>query len=250
MSISKTYDQSRTAVLNPSDVHIPKRDFPEVVLVTFKAKILKVLLDHFETEIIAVMNGGMDIPIYKFEYEGKTLAMYHTTIGGSATVALMEEVIAMGGKKFVVFGSCGTLDRDIAAGHLIVPTDAYRDEGTSYHYLPDGDYVKVATAERTAQILDEINAPYSKTKVWTTDGLYRETRKNMDARKSEGCLVVDMECASVMALGLFRDVPMYQYLYGEDTLDGDKWDKRTMDHVPQSDNEKYLQIAMDIAVRV
>jgi uridine phosphorylase len=56
-------------------------------------------------------------------------------MGAAGAVALMEETIAMGGRKFVVFGSCGTMDNSIEAGSFIVPTAAYRDEGTSYHYM-------------------------------------------------------------------------------------------------------------------
>ena len=41
--------------------------------------------------------------------------------------------------------------------------------------------------------------PYILGKVWTTDGFYRETRNNMEKRRAEGCIAVDMECASVMA---------------------------------------------------
>ena len=38
----------------------------------------------------------------------------------------------MGAEKFLFFGSAGVLDRELAAGHLIIPTAAYRDEGTRH----------------------------------------------------------------------------------------------------------------------
>jgi purine-nucleoside phosphorylase len=95
-----------------------------------------------------------------------------------------------------------------------------------------------------------LEIPYIKTKTWTTDALYRETRKNMMDRKSDGCLTVDMECASIMSVSQFRNVELYQFLYGEDTLDGVEWDSRTMGKVQISSFEKYLQTALEIAVRV
>jgi len=78
---------------------------------------------------------------------------------------LLEEVIAKGGKKFVFFGSCGTLDKELPAGHLIVPVAAYRDEGTSYHYAPVSDYIEIETAERVSEILSELNLPHVRVKL-------------------------------------------------------------------------------------
>jgi purine-nucleoside phosphorylase len=36
-------------------------------------------------------------------------------------------------------------------------------------------------------------------KTWTTDAPYRETTGKIEARKKEGCLIVDMEAAGMMA---------------------------------------------------
>ena len=46
-----------------------------------------------------------------------------------------EEIIAMGAKKFVLFGSCGVLDDNKVDGNIIIPVSAVRDEGTSYHSM-------------------------------------------------------------------------------------------------------------------
>lgn len=81
------------------------------------------------------------------------------------------------------FGSCGSLDKSITGGHLIVPNAAYRDEGTSYHYAPASDYIEIKTAGKLAQIFDEIGVPFIQTKTWTTDGFYRETQNNAAKRK-------------------------------------------------------------------
>ena len=51
----------------------------------------------------------------------------------------------------------------------------------------------------------------------------------MKKRKEDGCIVVEMECASIMAVGQFRNIPIYQFLYGDDTLDGTEWDRRKID---------------------
>ena len=103
-------------------------------------------------------------------------------MGGSASGALLEEVIAKGGKKILFFGSCGSLDKEITAGHLIIPAEAYRDEGTSYHYAPASDYIKIYSAEKLSQIFNLLKVPFIKAKTWTTDSFYRKTQKNAEKK--------------------------------------------------------------------
>ena len=46
-------------------------------------------------------------------------------------------------KKLVLFGTCGILDEEIKETSVIIPTEALRDEGTSYHYQPASREQKV-----------------------------------------------------------------------------------------------------------
>jgi len=224
--------------------------FPETVIMTFKDKTFQVLERICAPEVIATLREGRDIPVYKLRWNRRDIGIFQTLIGGAGTAGLLEEALALGAKKVLLYGACGVLDSALTAGHLIVPTAAYRDEGTSYHYMPAGDYVYIPTAGRLADILDELNLPYVRGRVWTTDAFYRETRNNMEKRRADGCIAVDMECASAMAVAQFRGAEVYQFLYAEDSLDGAAWDRRTMGAVPLSDYEKYLRIALETACRL
>ena len=176
--------------------------------------------------------------------------MVDMVIRTSVPAELMDEMLALGAKRVLLYGSCGVLDASLTAGRLILPTAACRDEGTSYHYLPPADYVDIPTAERLGEIFDELGLPYVKGRVWTTDAIYRETRANVEKRRADGCIAVDMECASAMAVGRFRSAEVYQFLYAEDSLDGSEWDARTWGAVPASDYEKYLRVALEAAARL
>jgi uridine phosphorylase len=250
MTLFHSFDEDKKAVLNPEDIIKRISGFPETVVITFKQQIMDIMLETLEHEKIAELDLGADIPVYRIRHREKNLAFYKTVMGAAGAAAMMEEAIALGGRKFVVFGSCGTLDRSLDAGNLIVPAAAYRDEGTSYHYLESADYIDVETADKTAAILRELGLHFTETKTWTTDGLYRETKRNRAARLSEGCQVVDMECSAFMAVAKFRGVEVYQYLYAEDHLDEVSWDPRTLGKVPKSASEMYLKVALEIAERV
>lgn len=251
MSLFDSYDENRTAVLNPWNVYQPVEGFPETIIITFGSAILNLALELYEGQPVAIPETGGSLRVYRLR-TAKSIGICRVPMGAPMTVAYMEECIAMGAKNFVVFGSCGTLDRNIPAGHLIVPTSAYRDEGTSYHYMPAsaGDYIEVETADRTAEIIESMGLPTLKTCIWTTDGLYRETRRNMEARRREGCQVVDMECSAVMTLARYRGIRACQFVYAEDNLDDIRWDPRTMGKVPKSAKELYLRVAVEIAQQI
>ena len=248
MSLFDTFDPNSEEILKP--LIRPVDGFPETVIMTFEEKSLQALQSICETKVLTTLSGGRDIPVYGLCYQGRALAVCQTIIGGAATAALVEELLALGAKQVLIYGACGVLDSELAAGRFILPTQAYRDEGTSYHYLPAGDYVDVPTAQRLGEIFDELHLPYVKGRVWTTDALYRETRANMEKRKADGCIAVEMECASAMAAGQFRGAEVYQFLYAEDSLDGGAWDPRTWGAVPASDYEKHLRVALEAASRL
>jgi len=128
-------------------------------------------------------------------------------------------------------GGGGVLVPAVALGHVVVPTAAVRDEGTSYHYLPAGRTVQPTTAAVAAivDVLDTHHVPHVTGSTWTTDAIYRETRAKIDRRVKEGCLTVEMEAAAFFAVAAFRGVTFGQLLYAGDDLSGDAWDERGWD---------------------
>lgn len=252
MSLFDTFDPDSEEIIKFELQHSfhPVDGFPETVIMTFQEETFQVLESAYKPEVIAALREGRTIPVYKLRWNDKDIGIFQTLIGGAGTAGLLEEILAMGAKKVLIYGACGVLDSALAAGHLILPTAAYRDEGVSYHYMPVGDYVDIPTAERLGTIFEELNLPYVKGRVWTTDAFYRETRNNMEKRKADGCIAVDMECASVMAVARFRGAEAYQFFYAADSLDGDAWDPRIMGSTPVSDREKHLRIALEAAARL
>lgn len=250
MGITDAFDNTTEEIVKPSHHAKKVEGFAETVIVMFGQNMLNVLLDNNQTKIISTMRAGIEIPIYQTEYKGRAVAFYLTWLGGPATVGLLEEVIAKGGRKILLFGACGSLDHTITDGHIVVPTSAYRDEGTSYHYAPAGDFIDVKTSGRLLDIFSELKIPAIGGKTWTTDAFYRETRKNMEIRKKAGCITVEMECASVMAFSEFRNVDVYQFLYTADNLDCAEWEPRLLGNMPDDLSEKIARIALEVSTRI
>ncbi len=251
MSIIESFDKTGKEIINPYRVIPPVDNFPETVIAVFSAKFLDLVLANMKPPEISVLSaGGRKIPIYIANYKGIEFGFYHTLLGGPAAAALLEEVFAKGAKRVLFFGSCGSLNKEITSGHFIIPTAAYRDEGTSYHYMEASDFIEIATSNKLAEIFDKLHVPYIRSKTWTTDSFYRETDINVELRKKLGCSVVEMECASVMAVGQFRQKEVYQFLYAADCLDDTNWDKRILGNMPNDMRERILMVAFEIATKI
>ena len=105
-------------------------------------------------------------PVYKIRYKDTDIAFYLSRVGAPACVVGFEEIVAMGAKKFVLFGSCGVLDDDNVKDKLIIPVSAVRDEGTSYHYIAPSP--EIEADPRSVRILESVLSncgyPYIKEK--------------------------------------------------------------------------------------
>ena len=247
MSIEKSFDNESKEIINPFNIVTKLENPPEIAIVTFKQETLELLVQNYESKIIGYTNAGGLFPMYKINYKGKDIAIYRTVIGGAASAGLLEEVYAMGIKKFLFYGSCGVLSKDISEYNFIIPTEAYRDEGVSYHYAPKSEYIKVESSTRLEKIFNTLEIPCVTGRTWTTDAVYRETQNNMRKRKEDGCICVEMECASIMAVAQFRNIEVYQFLYAADNLDSEKWDRRVLGGTNQDTRLSLFNIALEVA---
>jgi uridine phosphorylase len=222
------YDPSREALIEPSHIVKP-RNPPEHCVVCFFREIIDEVVSENNANVIAE-NRWEDgpHPVYEILYNNHRLAFYHPGISASMAAGLLEEVIALGCRKFIACGGCGVLVKGIEVGNLIVVSGAIRDEGVSYHYLPPGREITAheAGVNALAITLDKLLIPYRIGKTWTTDAPYRETPARISKRREDGCLSVEMEAAGMMAVAKFRDVIFGQVLYGGDDLSGNEWDMR------------------------
>lgn len=166
--------------------------------------------------------------VYEIEHAGRPLAFYQAGLGAPLAAGLLEEVLDYGCRTVIACGGCGALDPELALGHVVVVDRALRDEGTSFHYLEPSRTVDAdpQVAQVLANVLASARVPFERGMTWSTDALYRETRGKVADRRSEGCLVVEMESAALIAVARFRGARFGQVLYAGDSLAGEEWDHR------------------------
>ena len=228
--ITDTFDNLSPAIINPYvRDNAPEAD---VCIVTFSHEIEKHVVEKYACrEIASLWCATGRTPVYLIERNGKRFAFYKTYVGAPITTGLMEDFTGeVKCSRFVLFGGSGCLNREIAHGKVMVPTEAYRDEGTSYHYAPASDYIAIPNAATVEAFMQENGIPYVTGKTWTTDSFYRETRNNFEKRKADGCISVEMECAGVQAMCTFRGLDLYPFFTSGDLLDAPEWDERGKDY--------------------
>ncbi len=222
------FDPTQSAIIEPSTI-IKPRNVPEHCVICFFKEVNDEIVSEHNASIL-VDNRWEDgpHPVYEVSHKDQRLAFFHPGVGAPLSAGLLEEVIALGCKKFIACGGCGVLISDIAVGNLIVVSSAVRDEGVSYHYLPPAREIVAneSAVNALVETLRNHGVAYRLGKTWTTDAPYRETLNKTSARKKEGCLTVEMESAGMMAVAQFRGVIFGQVLYGGDDLSGQEWDQR------------------------
>lgn len=248
------FDSAVRAVINPDYIHKPIDDFPETIVSIFSHNLFDSMVEALDGIQIAETHDVDGVwPVYEVTFKGKRLAFYKARLGAPACVGSFEDVLAFGGKRIILLGNCGVLDRNVEDCGIIIPTEAIRDEGTSYHYVPAADTIPVNRKyiPEFVSVLEEFGYPYVTGTTWTTDGFYRETRDKVDSRKKMGAVCVEMECAAMQALCDFRGVEFFQFFYAGDNLDHSDWDPRSLSgHSRLDDKQKIALLAFELAARI
>ncbi|WP_371806032.1 nucleoside phosphorylase [Candidatus Lokiarchaeum ossiferum] len=243
------FDPEKKAIINP-DHFFKGVETPEVCIFPFYKKVINSLVDqNILHEIGHEKSLVLDpLPLYKMSHKGKSLAVVTPGLGAPFAASMLEFAIGMGCRKIIAVGSCGVLDPSIPADHLIVPSSAIREDGTSYHYFPPSREIAINPNMQTVikSYLDKKNIKYLQGKTWTTDAFYRETPEKVKFRREEGAVAVEMEAAALAAVADFRGVSLGYILGAGDDVSGLEWDHRNL-MKSMGFHEKLFWLAADIA---
>lgn len=221
--IIHSFDNKTEPPMKMEDFYGEQKHITDTCLVLFSWKLHQYLLDTYPCrEIGGIYAANGKTTIWQLPPEKKGIAFYLSPIGSSSAAQYcMETNWVIGATNFVMFGSAGALDAEKTAGKFVVPTEAYRDEGMSYHYAPPADYIAIKNHAVLADFFRQNGYPFVEGRIWTTDAFMRETVGLIEQRKSEGCLAVEMEAAGAEALCDFYGFDLYHFVVTGDVLSSD-----------------------------
>ncbi len=245
------YSEEKKAVINPCNFVKKIDNMPSIAIACYSHILFKEIRDKYHLKKIGSLDyTDMNKEIYQISYKGANYAVFMMSVGGPAAATCIEDMHAMGVKKFIVFGNCGVLDKEIEDLAIIIPNKAIRDEGVSYHYIPDSLEIEVNQkyGNLFKELLNKLNYSYVEGKTWTTDAFYRETKEKVAWMKEHGAKCVDMEVASISAVCQFRNIDLVTFFYAGDNLDNEYWDKRSLSGSDRVDDKiRVMDLALELA---
>lgn len=237
------FDPDKSALFNPPSLDLV--DNPTKALMIFDDEIWEDYIEkqvNIETFPVKNSRGRLFNNFFMYKHNQENILLISPTTGAAGSAVDMELLIASGINKIVAFGTCGAMDRTIAKNTIIIADSAFREEGVSYHYLPPSD--EITQDDNSIKIMKKIfskhKVPFLNDKVWTTDAVYRETTGKFKTMKDNGCIAVDMELASLIAVAQFRNINFASFLITDDNID--KYNSQENERDPA----KLFQIALEI----
>jgi uridine phosphorylase len=157
--------------------------------------------------------------------EGFAFSTIASPMGAPMAAMLLEQLIALGARRFLYLGFCGALAPSYRIGDGFIPVRAIREEGTSYHYLPAS--VEPMSSPHLNTLLQTHATHQSfavrQGPIWTTDAPYRETARKIQQFQAAGVHAVDMEMAALFAVAHYRDCEIAALLLVSDECYHPTW---------------------------
>ena len=243
------FEESQTAVINQ-----PMRgkvyNFPELAVACWFGDVQRKRFAG-QDPIYRIPFEHGDHEVHVVEHLGKRIAVFNPGVGAPAAATSLEDIIGLGATKIIGCGGAGIVKQGFDVGHIIVPTGAVRDEGTSHHYQP----VEVAVVPHPLAVdaidaeLSDAGVPHDKGLTWTTDAIFRETPEKVARRREQGCISVEMEASAMFAVAMFRGAVYGQLLYAGDDVSAQTWDHRHWEK-QTSVRERVLELALNAVCRL
>ena len=225
--------------------HLPARiRLPRAAVLLFDQSLSNQAARHLGARCVSRLHGQVFI-LDKVKPRVALLSGFG--IGAPALAAFLEEMIALGAKRFIGVGTAGGLRGDMKAGDLVLCSEAIRDEGTSHHYLRPSLSIAPSTALnlKLRQQFKRLRVQYSEGATWTTDAPYRETRQEVRHYQTLGVATVEMEAAALFAVAKYRGVQAAAVFAISDVLSGSDWNPR----FESSETKAGLMNLLNLAIR-
>ncbi len=183
--------------------------------------------------------------IYTGTVGNTPVAVAGPMLGAPQTILVLERMIACGVRKVIAAGWCGSLQKNVGIGDIVLPTSAIPEEGTSGHYPVESPAPSPEMILSLKDKLADSGVSIHEGAVWSTDAPFRETFSKVRQFQASGVLSVDMETSALFAVAAFRKIKVAVILVVSDDLSGLKWVHGFRDPAFRQAREKVVQSTLD-----
>lgn len=208
-------------MIGPIHIKAKKEDIAERVVIAGDPARVEQLTKIIENPRLVNTNRGFII--YTGSYKGVPVSIAVHGVGHPSSMLVVEELIMLGAKIIIRFGTCGAMVKGLRIGDIVIPTAAaYYPGGAFYQYLRES--VCIATAphfEVLKTLVKEVQKAgvnYVIGPIVSSDAFYAEDPEFTKKWISRGITAVEMECAGLFMLGAMRGVKTGALLMVSDSL--------------------------------
>ena len=176
-------------------------------------------------EVARAVDSNLKPDLRLGELDGHPVGVARIPVGSAPAATLLEELIGLGARTFLIAGATGALKPGIEVGDYVIATNALREEGVSYHYRPP-EHPARADGPATRALIEAAKAsqrPAHPGRVWSTDAPYREFTGKVRRYAQDGVLGVDMEASALMIVSEFRGTDLGMILTVSDLVYRRDW---------------------------
>ncbi len=168
--------------------------------------------DHARARLIAsklanarLVSDTRGYLIFSGEYQGVSLTVCATGMGGPAVAIAVEELAHMGADTFIRVGSAGAVAPGLGPGDVVISTGSVRLGGTANTYLPPHfpAVPSFGVTRALADAAEELHLPVHLGIGVSTDGFYAPSENRAELAKAH-VLCIEMESDTLFVVGHYR----------------------------------------------
>jgi uridine phosphorylase len=134
--------------------------------------------------------------------DGEALTIQSSGMGGPSAAIVVSELGELGARRIVRVGTCGALDPALELGELLLVGEVLAADGTSRAL---GAPERISAHGELLKAFARAGASDPRTVV-STDLFYDHDAERQKEWKAQGAAAVEMECATLFALGRVLDL--------------------------------------------
>ncbi len=148
----------------------------------------------------------LDYEMHTGNYDGKRVTVGNGGRYAPETAITTEILCAGGAESLIRIGSCGSLQKGVQVGDLLIVTGTIRGEGTTPYYVPKShatrSHAEIVSA--LIQAAKELQVRFHLGSVYTTDALFQETPELIMELEERGVSAIDMVTSAFLTVAQVR----------------------------------------------
>lgn len=195
---------------------------PETVLVCYQRSTMQYLLKQHPE-----LQPAQAVSHFYLLNDGQVGILGDWGVGAPGLAIKIEELIALGTKRFIAIGTAGALMNAHQTADFILCHKALAEDGVAHLYLPQGQLAVEAdpqlVLEWTRFVKERSLPPFHSSMAWSFSAIFRETIADVYRVMEQGCCVVDMEAATLYAISRDKGVQSLTLFVISDSITQEAW---------------------------